>query len=1047
MSLFRWMGVNSITNQPLSNSNANQNQNQNQNQSSKDDWWSKSGEKYFGMENFGNTCYVNSVLQALYFCKPFRQLLELSSNSHLMIPQYLSRNFLSNSQSPLKSLPIQNHSNHHHRPSSISNPSNPQTPTKPKHSSKSISPKSPQNHSNQSKPYSSDSQKATSTNHKLDLTPPRNFIHNELSQASSLSSSTCSNLTNLNHSNLTKRHWDLADMDQGGIGSFRSTDSSGSNPTVGLHNSTLVAQPDSTIYSTLRDLFQHISRQSKPVGAVAPQAFITTLKRYNKLFRSTMHQDAHEFLNYLINSIAEDVIAEQEKKSQEDENSLLLEPCPSSFQKNSSKSSTEPPSTWVHKLFEGILTNETKCLTCETITQRDESFLDLSIDIDQNTSLTACLRQFSASEMLCQKNKFSCDRCCSLQEAEKRMKIKKLPNVLALHLKRFKYQEKLQRYTKLSYRVVFPFELRLFNTTHDIPDPDRLYELWAIVVHIGAGPHHGHYVTILKSSGQWLLFDDDVVTRIEEHDIQKYYGDTPGFGSGYVLFYQATDLNLAQVIGISPDSDDDENEDFELDSDGETHLSKSEDDDTLAGLLNPHSLHPVPIDEDQEILPWNAFQSNSSDDDQSDHQTPSLPHSPFTHDSIGPSTDASSPPSSAYLLEKFSTNSHSNHLNSSNRHYSIGSGIKNIETNDKNSHLSPIPLSTHPDQSTSAVLDVSTRPIDNLPGPSVTPVSHSNSIPINDSSHFPRTNPNLLPRQTNSTQALKQLTSSDDLDSLRETNEWNDPVDDIALGSPKNEIKSATLNRKFSTKLLKRAKSSKSYSALRASLPELSMPFENLGLVVKDEKNNALSMLSVNENQIRSRGSSTPPTQSNPSTCHETIENHRLSPLNGSTVQLDHSISGTEKIWRSVHSNLEHGTRNNLLPGPQTTSASKAVTSIHQRSLLTTTRGAQAPPVNTTLNEKQQKEIKKATEKASKLAAKELAKSLKEKEKVEKNKFRAIKKLDQKLIINGNSNSKLKANDNQSPSQGSNDEHNYNIRNLSKLSSGKERFNNDGIFK
>ena len=48
------------------------------------------------------------------------------------------------------------------------------------------------------------------------------------------------------------------------------------------------------------------------------------------------------------------------------------------------------------------------------------------------------------------------------------MKIKKLPNVLALHLKRFKFQEKLQKNIKLSYRVVFPFELRLFNTVNFI---------------------------------------------------------------------------------------------------------------------------------------------------------------------------------------------------------------------------------------------------------------------------------------------------------------------------------------------------------------------------------------------------------------------------------------------------------------------------------------------------------------------------------------------------------------------------------------------------
>ncbi len=69
------------------------------------------------------------------------------------------------------------------------------------------------------------------------------------------------------------------------------------------------------------------------------------------------------------------------------------------------------------------------------------------------------------------------------------MKIKRLPNVLALHLKRFKYQEELQKYVKLSYRVAFPFELRLFNTVDDAADMDRLYELWAIVVHIGGYVH------------------------------------------------------------------------------------------------------------------------------------------------------------------------------------------------------------------------------------------------------------------------------------------------------------------------------------------------------------------------------------------------------------------------------------------------------------------------------------------------------------------------------------------------------------------------------
>lgn len=73
-------------------------------------------------------------------------------------------------------------------------------------------------------------------------------------------------------------------------------------------------------------------------------------------------------------------------------------------------------------------------------------------------------RDFSSSETLSMEYKYYCEECCSKQEATKRLRIKKLPQILAFHLKRFKYMEYSQRYTKLSYRVVFPWELKLFNT-------------------------------------------------------------------------------------------------------------------------------------------------------------------------------------------------------------------------------------------------------------------------------------------------------------------------------------------------------------------------------------------------------------------------------------------------------------------------------------------------------------------------------------------------------------------------------------------------------
>ena len=51
----------------------------------------------------------------------------------------------------------------------------------------------------------------------------------------------------------------------------------------------------------------------------------------------------------------------------------------------------------------------------------------------------------SATETLDAEDKFFCDACRGLQEAQKAMRIKALPRVLCLHLKRFKYIEQLDR--------------------------------------------------------------------------------------------------------------------------------------------------------------------------------------------------------------------------------------------------------------------------------------------------------------------------------------------------------------------------------------------------------------------------------------------------------------------------------------------------------------------------------------------------------------------------------------------------------------------------
>ncbi|MDC6271937.1 hypothetical protein PP707_06525, partial [Acetobacter pasteurianus] len=283
---------------------------------------------------------------------------------------------------------------------------------------------------------------------------------------------------------------------------------------------------DTILLYALKDLFESMVENKSTIGVVSPSFFISKLKEKNYLFRqNNMHHDAHEFFNYLINEIIESL-------------------------------NKESKPNWCTDLFQGLITNETKCLSCETVTSRHEHFLDLSIDIppgENAYSLNYAINNFSKSETLTNQNKFHCNTCSSLQEAVKTIKVKKLPNVLVINLKRFKYDEKIDKLVKLFDSISYPFKLRLFNTTDDCFE-NILYELYALVIHIGGGPMHGHYVSICKiKAGLWLLFDDETVELVEDNYVMRFFGNGPGLASAYILFYQKIEFDEnAEYFGFDP---------------------------------------------------------------------------------------------------------------------------------------------------------------------------------------------------------------------------------------------------------------------------------------------------------------------------------------------------------------------------------------------------------------------------------------------------------------------------------------------------------------
>lgn len=169
-------------------------------------------------------------------------------------------------------------------------------------------------------------------------------------------------------------------------------------------------------------------------------------------------------------------------------------------------------------------------------------------------TLDDCLQSYFTSQALSGSNAYACDHCGQSTEALKSQHILNLPDSLILSLKRFRYDA--QTHGKVGGWVDFPlYDLDLSNyLTSELHSQDNnttdadtisieiqdqshpsyknsLYELYAVVAHRG-GMRAGHYIAYCKHivSGQWLEFDDELVTKRTESYVAGQ--------EAYLLFYR-----------------------------------------------------------------------------------------------------------------------------------------------------------------------------------------------------------------------------------------------------------------------------------------------------------------------------------------------------------------------------------------------------------------------------------------------------------------------------------------------------------------------------
>ncbi len=171
----------------------------------------------------------------------------------------------------------------------------------------------------------------------------------------------------------------------------------------------------------------------------------------------------------------------------------------------------------------------TRCLECEMSTYRSETFTNIDVplhleepeDVDELSGPDLFLKQILMSETLRENNKYWCEECGRLNEAQRSVQYELLPRVMVLQLKRFTTATggpKSYSVSKINDYIPTPFTMNCFCTQCMSPpsskssgrggghqpkgDSKHLYKLYAVIMHLGATLASGHYIAYVRASSQ-----------------------------------------------------------------------------------------------------------------------------------------------------------------------------------------------------------------------------------------------------------------------------------------------------------------------------------------------------------------------------------------------------------------------------------------------------------------------------------------------------------------------------------------------------------------
>ncbi|RHZ89695.1 hypothetical protein Glove_12g8 [Diversispora epigaea] len=277
--------------------------------------------------------------------------------------------------------------------------------------------------------------------------------------------------------------------------------------------------------------------------------YVYNALRSLKKFEKGRHQDAEEFLGYLLDGLHEEFLAVF-KPGSESKNAQLLNGQADSKgdgseepwmevgprNKTSQTRTTDVEESPISHIFCGHFRSVLRKGSNDSITLEPYQSLKLDIQRDDVQTIGDALKNFTMPEEVDDLHLSK----KGLVRVTKQVYFEKLPPVLTLHLKRFLYDmggtQKLNKHISYSTTLSIPPELmapsRKSNTAIE-------YQLFGVVYHHGNSAGGGHYTAdVLRHDNEWIHIDDSTISSISEGEVSVDGSSNQSSDrSAYILFY------------------------------------------------------------------------------------------------------------------------------------------------------------------------------------------------------------------------------------------------------------------------------------------------------------------------------------------------------------------------------------------------------------------------------------------------------------------------------------------------------------------------------